>query len=101
MTLALTKHGAERLAQRGIQVSDLDLIVQIGSEVEGGFLVRKSDLQEAERQIKRLLDRIRRLKGKRLVVGDGSLVTAYHADRREERRLLRGAPRRDLRKTKG
>ena len=84
-----TNHAYERLAQRGLQVSDVDLILEIGSEVDDGFIVRDKDLQEVERAIKMFMTRVRRLKGKRLVVSEGCLITAFHAKRSEERRLLR------------
>jgi hypothetical protein len=51
--------------------------------------VLTKDRQSAEREIKQLLDRIRRLEGKRVVTVDGKLVTAFHISRREECRLLR------------
>jgi hypothetical protein len=87
--VSLTRHACERLAQRGLHLSDVDLIMEIGSEVDDGFMVREKDLQEVERTMKRFMNRVRRLKGKRLVVSGGFLVTAFHARRSEERRLLR------------
>lgn len=87
--LNLSRHGCERLAQRGFHTSDIDLILEIGSEVDDGFIVREKDLQEIERTVKSFMNRVRRLKGKRLVVSDGCLVTAFHAKPSEERRLLR------------
>ena len=88
--LHVTDHALVRLAQRGIACSDVELILGIGSEVEDGILVRSRDCEDLERAIRSLLSRVHRLKGKRLVTAEGSLVTAYHADRHEERRLLRG-----------
>lgn len=89
--LMLTRHAAIRMAQRGVPVGDAELIPLIGTEVSDGYLVRTKDIQAAERVIKRLLNRIRRLKGKRLVTAEGRIVTAYQATRRQERRLLRHA----------
>lgn len=94
--LLLTHHGAIRMAQRGIPAREADLIALIGTEVDDGYLVRTKDCQAAEREIKRLLERIRRLKGKRLVIADGRIVTAYQTTRRTERRLLRRAHECDL-----
>jgi hypothetical protein len=59
-------------------------------------LVRAQDCQQIEMQLKRFLHRIRRLKGKRLVVAEGRIVTAYQASPRNERRLLRNAQERNL-----
>ena len=87
--LALSQHGCVRLAQRGIHLSDVDLILQFGTEVDDGFIVREKDCQEVERALKNILTRVRRIRGKRVVVADGCLVTAFHARRSEERRVLR------------
>jgi hypothetical protein len=87
--LQITSHALSRMAQRNISMSDVDLIMQIGAEVDDGFLVREKECQLLEQQVKQFLNRVRRLKGKRIVVTDGCLVTAFHADRCEEKRLLR------------
>jgi hypothetical protein len=79
------------MAQRGITSSDLELIEWIGTEVEGGYLVREKDFQALDRELKKLRDHARKLVGKRSVVEGGRVVTAYHAARGTERRLLRGA----------
>ena len=87
--LTVTSHAITRMAQRAILPSDLDIILAFGSEVEGGFLVRESDADCAERAIRNLLKRLQKIKGKRIVTTDGRLDTAYHASSREQRRLLR------------
>lgn len=93
--LALTKHAVVRMAQRGICVDDADLIAMIGTEVGDGYLVLAKDCDEVERELKKLRDRIRRVRGKRLVVAGGRIVTAYHAPKNFERQLLRQARKRD------
>lgn len=95
-TLTLTSHAAVRMGQRGIQMKDAELIALIGTEVEDGYLVREKDYQQAARTIKALLSRLRRVVGKRLVVADGCVITAYHASTRQQRRLLRRARQSDL-----
>ena len=90
-SLRLTAHAAMRMSQRGLANDDLELIKWIGTEVEGGYLVREKDFQVLDRELKQLRDHARRLVGKRLVVEGDKLVTAYHAIRSKERRLLRGA----------
>jgi len=94
MTGALTQHAMIRMVQRAISIDDLDLIMLIGTEVEDGYLVRSKDCRAAERRLKQLLDQVRRLDGKRVVVVDGKVVTAYHAHPAKERRLLRGSEER-------
>jgi hypothetical protein len=89
--LTITEHAAMRMSQRGFISKDVELILLIGTEVDDGYIVRERDYREAEHAIRRLLQRCRRLVGKRLVVKDGQVVTAYQALRRHERDLLRDA----------
>jgi hypothetical protein len=95
-TLILTGHAAMRMAQRSIELQDAELIALIGTQVEDGYLVRAKDFQEIETELKTLLQRLRRIVGKRLIVANGQVVTAYHASRRYHRRLLRRAYQSDL-----
>jgi len=96
-TLILTGHAAVRMAQRGIRLKDADLIALIGTEVDGGYLVLTKDCQKIERELKRFLERVWRMCGKRLVVTNGQVLTAYTASRRYQRRLLRNVQECDLR----
>jgi hypothetical protein len=96
MSNDLTRHAVARMSQRAIREDDLELIMLIGTEVEGGYLVRSKDCQAAEKALKRLLHQVRRLDGKRVVVGGGCVVTAYHAHASKERQLLRTADERAL-----
>ena len=85
------------MAQRGFRMSDPEIIMLIGTEVEGGFLVREKDCREAEQVVQGVLHRIRRSRGKRLVIASGKIVTAYRASRKQRRGLVRGAYESDLR----
>ena len=85
----LTHHAIVRMSQRGIRFDDLELAEFIGTEVEAGCLVRRKDAQAIVRELKKLIDQIERLPGKRIVDGSGTVITAYHAIRSKERRLLR------------
>lgn len=79
--LTVTDHAAVRMAQRSIKSKDSDLIAMIGTEVDDGYLVTADYYQRVEREIKQFLARIRRIRGKRLVVVIGQIVTAYHPSR--------------------
>jgi hypothetical protein len=92
----ITRHGATRLSQRGIDGDDLALIEEIGTEVEGGYMVLNKNFQVYERKLLQLRERARRLVGKRVVIADNRLVTAYHAGRRKQRQLIRQAEERCL-----
>jgi hypothetical protein len=90
----LTQHAVLRMSQRGIGLDDLELIEWIGTEVEGGHVLRERDFQAFERGLKRWIARGRRLVGKRVVHDGAVVVTVYHAGRREQRRLFRTATKR-------
>jgi hypothetical protein len=87
--LAITTHAAVRMAQRGMNLKDSELIILIGTEVDDGYLVRSKDYQEMERLLKKLLQRLRRVVGKRLVIAEDRIVTAYHASKACQRQMLR------------
>jgi hypothetical protein len=84
-----TVHGMARLNQSGIRPDDRLLILAIATEVESGLIVTQQDYQAFERRCKKLIDQARRLVGMRLVTAEDRIVTAYHASRRQQRRLLR------------
>ncbi len=92
----VTDHAAMRMAQRGISLGDAELAALIGTEVDDGYLVLAKDCQKLEGELKALLERVRRLQGKRLVAAEGRIVTAYHASKRQGRGLVRQAYERDL-----
>lgn len=87
--LKLTQHAVMRFAQRGFLDGDAELIIAIGTEVEGGYLVRQKDVLDFERRIKCVLERMRRSVGKRLVVADDAIVTGYYCRRDKESKLLK------------
>jgi NAD(P)H-nitrite reductase large subunit len=87
--LRYTRHGAQRMAQRGFTCRSLEIVAMIGTEVEGGYLVREKDFQAYERNLKCQLDEARKLVGKRVVIDGDRVVTAYHAGEAKQRRLLR------------
>lgn len=87
--MKLTPHAVMRFAQRGFRDGDAELIMAIGTEVEGGYLVRQTDVLEFERCFKRFLKQVHRLTGKRLVIEGDAVVTGYHAKPGKERKLLK------------
>lgn len=89
MSFVLTQHAMQRMAQRGIKASYLELAMSIASEVEGGFFVRDVDARQAAVRLRETASAIESLAGKRLVTDGEVVVTAYHATRATERRLLK------------
>jgi len=84
----LTHHAVLRMQQRGISEADLSLIMELGTETETGFLLRRKDVEKIEHDMKRLVSRLHRLVGKRVVAEGDTVVTAYHATKNDQKRLL-------------
>lgn len=91
--LHLTRHAIVRMGQRGIQAGDIPWILAIATEVPDGFLVTDKDVAAFERQLKTVIQRLRHLRGKRLVSRDDALVTAFHATKRQAHNLIRSQSR--------
>ena len=92
----LTNHAAIRMAQRGFTNHDIDIIQQIGIAVDGGYFMREKECREAERNLKKLLYRLRKLEGARLVMANNQVITAYHAAKTKTQRLLRNTEDREF-----
>lgn len=87
--LSITDHALLRLAQRGFAPGDVELILALGSEVEDGILVLRRDIKAAEENLRAMLRKLKKMEGKRLVVVNGHLVTAFHASKRETCKLTK------------
>lgn len=70
--------------------------MRLGREVEGGVLVLRKDCEEIARRLEQTASYVRRLPGLRVVSNGTTVVTAYRSCRRKQKRLLRGAERRNL-----
>ena len=86
--LSISRHAQTRMAQRGLRQADIDLILRLGSEVEGGILMRRKDFECYAAALRDQLRRAERLVGKRLVMAEDTLVTAYHSSEADAKRLL-------------
>ncbi|SMH58100.1 hypothetical protein [Maritimibacter sp. HL-12] len=87
--LELTQHARTRFSQRSFRECDTSLLLMIGSETHEGFMVLERDYLAFEAEMKKLLERVRHLVGKRIVVESGQIITGYHCRRRATKQLLR------------
>jgi hypothetical protein len=76
------------MRQRGLSGNDLELLLLLGVEVPDGYLATRKACVEVTRRLKRIIDMIDRLHGKRAVVAGDVLVTAYHCSNAQRRRLV-------------
>ncbi len=94
--LKLTKHAAQRIAQRALSMSEAELIVNFGTEIEDGYIFLERDCAALERELKNAAQQLRKLRGKRLVVAGENLVTAYHATKSTMHCLLKFGEERQM-----
>ena len=78
-TATPTKHATQRMAQRAILMSDVELITVFGTECADGYIFRERDSNELARELKHILQRLENLRGMRIVTDGDNLITTYHA----------------------
>ena len=69
-------------------MTDAEMILKFGTEVDDGFIFLGKNCDDLESELKAAIQQVRHLRGKRIVLDDGHLVTAYHATKTTTRKLL-------------
>ncbi len=84
--IARTNHAEQRMRQRGIRDVDLRLLLKVAEPVseDALLLTRQRAAREIERR-RREIQQLERLRGVRLIIEDGALITVYHAYRAQHR----------------
>ncbi len=85
----LSFHAQQRLQQRGLSTSDLDLVLMHGTETSDGYYLRRSDVRRAERELRKLINQLNRLSGKYVIVDGDTVITTYHPGKKKQKRILR------------
>ena len=79
MSLHITRHAEARMSQRGIRNRDLDVLLDHGTDIgQDRVMLLAQDAERVIGNLKKQIARIQRLKGKVIVVSEGTLITAYH-----------------------
>lgn len=85
-----TRHADIRMQQRGLRPADLEWAMAIATRVsDDTLLVLESDVDREISQLKAAIQRTERLRGLKVVVTDGEVVTMYRPRSRNLRRTLR------------
>ena len=87
--IAYSNHACQRMQQRGIRERDIDLLMTCGTQI-GDDSVLLSD-KDAVREIKRRkheIQALERLRGCKVVIIEGVVVTCYHAHAKHLKKLL-------------
>lgn len=86
---ALTRHGTERLSQRGYRKADLGLVLREGTPAGNSVLLTDRDVDERVAEYRRLIDQLERLRGTAVVLAGERVLSVYRPRRRKLKRLLR------------
>ncbi len=93
--LKYTKHGDQRINQRGFRRNDVGLIRRCGTPVPDRqaevYLLRNKDVEREISARKREIQGLERMRGCEVVIVGNELVTVHHTSRRHEKTLLRRA----------
>lgn len=88
--LALTRHAEARMRQRGLRDADLSLVMEVARPVGADvWLMTDEAVAQEISRLKRRLQRVERLRGTKIVVAEGAIVTAYRSTSNDQRRTLR------------
>jgi hypothetical protein len=87
--MQISIHAQQRIQQRGMTVSDIDLILTHGTETRDGYFLRDRDVKQAEAVLRKQIEHIHRLAGKYIVVDGETVVTAYHPGMKKKKCILR------------
>ncbi len=86
--MELSNHARKRLQQRAMNSGDVEAIMMYGTQVPGGYLLRARDVNEALLELKGQIIMLERLKGRVVIADRQTVITAYPASRRKQKRLL-------------
>ena len=86
----LTRHAEMRMRQRGLRDDDLRLLLKAASQVSpDAYMLTERDAAREITRRKREIQSLERLKGCKVVVEDGIIITCYRAHRKNQKKTLR------------
>jgi len=84
--LPLTRHAEARMRQRGFRDDDIGLVLSVATQVaDDAFLLTAKDAAREIARRRREIQHLERLRGTKLIVEDGEVVTLYHSDGKPSR----------------
>lgn len=89
--LSISLHARQRIAQRGFQTGDCEVIYRLGETVgRDGYHLTKAIAQREICRLKAEIQRIERLAGCIAVICGDTIVTVHHGENRSSLRSRRG-----------
>ena len=86
---ALTRHGTERLRQRGYRKADLCVVLREGTPTGNAVLLTDRDVEARIADCRRLIRQLERLRGTAVVLAGDRVLSVYRPSRRKLKRFLR------------
>ncbi len=88
--ILMTAHAQRRKQQRGFREADIAIIYQTATQVapDAYMLTRADAAREIEKR-KREIQQLERLCGSKVVIEGDTVITCYHALKREQKRTMR------------
>jgi hypothetical protein len=88
--LHITNHAEVRANQRGIRLKDIPLILLFGTEAsDGRICITKKDIQDTQNSQLKIGKRLTQLEGKCVVADGETIITTYHANKKQRQRMFR------------
>jgi hypothetical protein len=85
----LTRHGTERLRQRGYRKADVGLVLALGTPMGNAVVLTDRDVTQRIAECRRLISQLERLRGSAVVLAGDRVLSVYRPRRSKLRRLLR------------
>ena len=80
------------MQQRGMRERDIELVLTYGTQLDdSSFLLSKKDAAREIQRRKREIQALERLRGVKVVIEDGVIVTCLRATRNQVKKVLRRA----------
>lgn len=90
MSYSITQHAETRMNQRGIRKEDFGLILAAADQVASdAYLMTNEIVDEEIARRKKEIQQFERLRGKKLIVEGGTVITSYHATRCDQAKTYR------------
>lgn len=83
-------HVSQRMQQRSMRKKDLNLVLEYGTQVDDdSFLLSNKDIAREKRRLKREIQALDRLRGVKVVIKVGVIVTSLRATKTQVKKVLR------------
>ncbi len=88
--ISMTAHAQRRKQQRGFRDADIAIIFQIATHVApDAYMLTRADAAREIANRKREIRQIERLAGSKIIMVGDTVITCYHAHKREQKCTMR------------